>query len=698
MEIIKDIEKYKNINEIEKNTLISLIGKYPCLDKKSSKILKILMENKADYYSLVCGLFLTDYRNNPEIVLELEIPDICKTLLSSVIKIENINIANNEISTENIKNLLISMANDIRVIIVKLADILIDAEETDKLDKKDAEKLHLLIKELYAPISARLGLSNLKSELQDLNLKFYHKKEYEKLERDLNTLRKNRDEEIENNIKKLQDMLKRIKIDGKVYGRVKHISSIFNKINDKHLQISQIYDLLAVRIIVNTESECYEVLSNINSLYQPIDGRFKDYIARPKANGYKSIHTTVIIENNDPLEIQIRTKAMHEFAEYGIAAHFLYKEKKSKTSSLDEKLIWVRKMLENTDFSTASDFLDELKTDLYANEIFVQSPLGKVVSLKENSTPIDFAYNIHTDVGNKCVGARVNGKMVPLTTKLENGDVVEIITNPNSHGPSRDWLKVVVTSCAKSKLNAFFKKEMKEDNIKKGKSIIENTCKAKHIDFKVLLKEDWLNELFEKYSLKSLDDVYASVGYGGLTSTQVVNKLLSKYKAEEKKEQEIILKESQSKKSGDTGISFDNDIKGLMVRYAKCCSPVAGDEIIGFISHGRGVTIHCKDCQNIKNLDQNRLINAYFTDVKNKLFNAHISILADKSSTIIMNATKIISEQKISITGINVVNTSANQGVIHIYVDVKNTEELNTLINKLSSLKEAIEVKREKGE
>lgn len=689
------IDDCKCLSSEEKNKIKEYINAFKP-DEKSYDIAKVLINNNADYYSILSGIYLTDFRKNPELIKELNLPKTSMNLLNSIIKIENIKLVNEEISTENIKNLLISIANDIRVILIKLADILVDAENIDKFSKSEADNLHLLIKELYVPISARLGLSSIKSELQDLNVKYLYPNEYQKIENELEKLLKNRDIEVEKNIKKLQDLLKKLNIDGKVYGRVKHISSIFNKIKDKNYNISQIYDLLAVRIIVNTESECYEVLSYINSMFEPIDGRFKDYIARPKPNGYKSIHTTVITDNNDPLEIQIRTTKMHEFNEYGVAAHFLYKEKKTKTDELDQKLTWVRKMLENSNLTSSADYLDELKTDLYANEIFVQTPLGKVISLKEESTPIDFAYSIHSQIGNQCVGSKVNGKLVPLSTKLKNGDVVEIITSPNGH-PSRDWLKLVNTSVAKNRLKAYFKKQNKEENIRRGKEILEDTCKAKHIELKDLLVDEWLNELYIKWTLKNLDDLYASVGFGSLTSTQVVNKLFNKYK-EQQKLQEDITKKIIKKSNSSKDVTFDNNLDNLMVRFAKCCSPVPGDEIIGFVSQGRGITIHAKDCGNVKNFDKNRIVNAYFNDQINKKFDAHINILANKSNTIIVNITKLLSEEKVDISGVNVYNLEKNQQLLSLYVSVKDINELNSIINKLSSLKDVLEVKRAKGE
>lgn len=688
------VKQYNNLTEEEKKIILDY--DLEKIDKKSYDIVKILIKNNVDFYSIICGIFLTDYRKDENFIKDYKLPDVCESLLSSVIKIEKINIVNEEITTENIKNLLISMANDIRVIIIKLADVLVDAQNINLFEKSQADKLHLLIKELYAPIAARLGLSSIKSNLQDYNIKYLYPEEYKKISDDLDNLRKNRECEVEENIKKLKALLNELNIKGEVFGRVKHISSIFNKIKDKNYSILQIYDLLAVRIIVNTVTECYTILSHINSIYEPIDGRFKDYIARPKANGYKSIHTTVITDEKDPIEIQIRTKEMHEFAEYGVAAHFLYKEKKNKTSDLDAKLVWVRKMLENKDLSEASDFLDELKTDLYANEIFVQTPLGKVISLKENSTPIDFAFAIHTDVGNKCVGSKVNGKLVPLSSELKNGDVVEILTNPNAK-PSRDWLKIVKSEGAKNKLKSYFKKENKEENIKIGKELLEETCKAKHIELKNLLVDKWLNELYEKWSLKNIDDLYACVGYGSLTSTQVVNKLLTKYISLQQNNEDFTKKITKSKTSCK-GIVFDNNIDNLMIRFAKCCSPVPGDEIIGFISHGRGITIHSKDCTNLKDLDKNRIINAYFEDSINKKFNAHIKIIANKSNKIMLSISKLLSDEKIDLTGVTINPIDNNQQLLNIYIDVKDIVELKSIINKLSSIKDVIEVKRAKGE
>ena len=702
------IKNYAFFSEKEKLNLQNILSNANFFNEKSKRIGEILLENNADYITFLCGIFLSKYRKNHEILNNFDLyldvdKEECCEILNSILKVEEINITNNEISTENIKNLLLSIANDIRVILIKLAETVARAEYyNSKLDgnlteeeKFKIQNLHLLIKELYSPIAARLGLSVIKSQLQDYNIRFYHKEEYDKINKELDKICKNRNEEIEINIHKINKILENNKIKAKVYGRVKHISSIFNKLQDKNYNISQIYDLLAVRILVDSVNECYEVLSLINSYYTPIDNRFKDYIIRPKPNGYQSIHTTVITENNDPLEIQIRTHQMHEFAEYGVAAHFLYKEKQIRKSNLDEKLIWVKKLIESNEFSSAQDYLTELKNDLYANEIFVQSPLGKVVSLKENSSPIDFAYAIHSDVGNHCVGAKVNNKLVPLSTPLKNGDVVEILTN-SAAKPSRDWLKFINTKEARNKLNSYFKKELKEGNIKRGKQMLEETCKSKHVEFKNLFVDEWLDELFDKWTLKGIDDLFASVGHGSLTSTQVVNKLLNKYKQTQELKQESIIKTSKSK-TNEKGIVFENGVSGLLVRFAKCCLPVPGDEIVGFISHGRGITIHTKDCGNVKNLSKDRIINAKFLEEQNNKFNAHLQIIATKNNNIVLSITKVILNEKIDLTGVNV-NNNQGQVIIDIYVDVKNLSQLNLIMTKLKKITDVVDVVRAKGE
>ena len=472
----------------------------------------IIFPLELDYEMIYAGMILPLLRENNLDVSTLEEYKSAIELCYSVLKIENISLGE-ESSVEDVRSMLVAMAKDIRVIILKLADTLNSARHMKELSEEQKSKLHKSVTNIYVPLASRLGISYIKSELQDLDLSYTQPNEYKRLLKALAEDQEQRKNQIESVSQEIKNMLADLKINGEVYGRLKHVSSVYNKIHQKNYLLSEIYDLSAIRVLVENVNECYSVLGIVHTKYQPLDGRFKDYIAKPKANGYQSLHTTVLVDGR-PLEIQIRTKNMHLHAEYGIAAHFLYKEHKKKINSLDDKLIAIKKMLENPNLTDTKDIISQLKQDVYSGEIFVQSPKGKIINLPENSTSIDFAYAIHSNIGNKCVGAKVNGKMVPLTTKLNNGDIVEIITNPNAKGPSRDWLNVVVTSGAKNKINQFFKKEMRDDNIKKGKLMLEQTAKNKGADLKLLLAGNWIEETFDRYSLKSLDDMYAMIGSG----------------------------------------------------------------------------------------------------------------------------------------------------------------------------------------
>ena len=432
---------------------------------------------------------------------------------------------------EGLKEMLIAITKDIRVIIIKSAQILVFARKNvQNVNNERAIRIFKSIDDIYSPIAARLGLSEIKSELQDLSFQFHKPEECRKLVDEVKKetrVNKNMLTKVVNSIKGL---MQKNGIDCTCYGRIKHISSIYNKITNKKVSVKNIYDIVAVRILVENISECYMALGMVHSNFIPVDGRFKDYIASPKPNGYQSLHTTVRFQD-EFFEVQIRTYDMHDFAEYGVAAHFLYKEHKRSLANVDKKLLSIRKLLENKDNVSSNELLEELKTDVYLGEIFVQTPLGKVIKLVESATPIDFAYAIHSDVGNKCVGAKVNGLMVPLTSSLSNGDVVEILTAANSKGPSRDWLNIVKTMQARSKINAFFKKELKEENIKNGKQMIELAIKNKGLSTAKLLDEQILNLVLRKYAFNTADEMFATVGYGSLTALSVVNKLIQEYDA-----------------------------------------------------------------------------------------------------------------------------------------------------------------------
>ena len=620
----------------------------------------------------------------------LENNEEAKTLLTSVLKLENIDYTDENAEADSLRAMFVAIAKDIRVIIIKLAQVLINAQNIKRFNSEQAQKLHFEIREIYAPLAARLGLSFIKTKLYDLSMAYYHANQYKKLMKDLSdgvAVRKNAIEKVKTELK---CVLTELGIKGDVLGRIKSVYSIYNKMSEKNLGLNQIYDLVALRVMVRSVNDCYAVLGSIHTKYVPLDGKFKDYIAKPKPNGYQSLHTTVFVDEL-PLEIQIRTYDMHNHAEYGIAAHWLYKEHKNKGNSLDDKLMWIRRIIENKEKISSSELLDELKTDVYSDEIFVQTPQGKIIRLVENSTPIDFAYMVHSEVGNKCVGAKVNGKMAPLTSRLNNGDIVEIITSTNSKGPSRDWLKYCKTSQAKAKINSFFKKEMKEDNIKKGKSILEQGCKVKSVNFHDIFVDKYLFDVYEKYGIKNLNEVYAAVGYGSLTSSQVLNKLIAKYKAEnDNKKSENIITITKAESVGE--IEGLNDV---MIKFAKCCNPVYGDEIVGFVSRGNGVTIHHKNCVSLLQYEADRLMQLRWgVQSENHSYVAGLKILVANTPGVLADISNKVSENKINITYINTEKAKDGNTMINIGLNVKNRDQLNDIANKIKSMTNVLEVMR----
>ena len=683
----ENIEKFYNLVKSGCKTDIQL-----SLFETGQENTIIILPLELDYDMVFAGLILPLLREN---LLDENIINEYKNateLANSVLKIENVEMSNNE-EVVNYRSMLVAMAKDIRVIILKLADILNRTRHLKKLTEIQQAKLHNEIVDLYIPLASRLGLSYIKSELQDLDLSYTQPNEYKKLMKILAEDSKARQEQMAKVGAELKEMLAELKIKGEIQGRIKHVSSIYNKIHQKNYSLSQLYDLTAMRVLVETVNECYSVLGAVHTKYMPLDGRFKDYIARPKANGYQSLHTSVIVDGK-PLEIQIRTFDMHNHAEYGIAAHFLYKEHKKKIDSLDGKLLWIRKLIENSSNSSESDLISELKTDVYSGEIFVQTPLGKIIELPEGSTPIDFAYSIHSNVGNTCVGAKVNGKMVPLNKTLNNADVVEIITNANAKGPSKDWLSFIKSSIARNRINQFFKKFDKEDNIKKGKVMLEQSAKNKDVDLKKLLIDDFLKDVFARYTLKNVDDMYAMIGCGALATTQVLNRLIALYTQYNAEQKDFVFRPVNVKNDDKT--SSISELKSMLVKYAHCCNPVPGDEIIGFISRGRGVTIHRADCKSLKNLDADRLMKLSWNEENSGQTNfiASLKLLVKNKSGILANITNKIAEQKINITGITSRNAKDDKTLIFVSVSVSSKSSIMDLIKKLSNITDVYEVSR----
>jgi GTP pyrophosphokinase len=491
--------------------------------------------------------------------------------------------------------------------------------------------------------------------------------------------------------KKLQSKNMAVSTITDIYGRNNFLNDFADNVTFKESKLNQIMDILAVRILVDTVDECYAALGRVFTIYKPL-GNFKDYIANPKENGYQSLHTAIILDNGDPVEVQIRTFDMHTYAEYGFAAHWAYKEKK-KVDESGVKINYIRSIMDLHKEKSSDELIEIMNTDVYSGKIFVQTPQGKIIDFPEGATPIDFAYAIHSNIGNTCIGAKINDRMVPLSTPMNNGDVIEIITNPNAKGPSRDWLKLVKTSSAKSKINAFFKKAMKEENIKKGKSILENNAKLKNYNLSKLMISEYLDEVFDKYSFQSLDDMYASIGYGAVTANQILNKLQAMYRLDNQ-ESNLPSKEFQL-----TDIKNDGDIEvkgfsNLLTKLAKCCNPLPGDDIIGYISRGNGITIHCRNCETIKNYEFERLIECNWHAKSNKNFVGSITIIANDTSGLVAKITKKLNDEKVSMVGLLAKKIDDNKVVITIHLNIKDKADLDVLITKLKQMNIAIDVHR----
>ena len=659
---------------------------------KSKDIAKKLVDLKLDIDSVCAGLIYPFVLNNQEIKEKfVDFPAINKILES----LQRVDFYSKDYTDPNgLKEMLIAITKDVRVVIVKSVQILIEARESvQKVNSEDAIKLFRVIDDIYAPIAARLGISEIKSELQDLSFEFNHQEEWAKLKYAVANESRANDHMINKIVTTIKGLLGKNNVECICYGRIKHLSSIYKKITEKNTTLKNIYDIAAARIIVKSISECYAALGIVHSSFTPVDGRFKDYIAHPKPNGYQSLHTTVYFQG-EFFEIQIRTEKMHEFAEYGVAAHFLYKENKKSFAGLDTKLLEIRKILENIDDASSDRILKELSTDVYVGEIFVQTPKGKVIKLLENATPLDFAYAIHSDIGNMCVGAKVNGAMVPIISTLSNGDVVEIITSQNSKGPSKDWLKRVKMPSTREKINAFFRKQMKDSNIKLGKTMIEQYAKANDIILSSILKDKYIDVLLKKGAFLNFDEVCAGVGYGSLSAERVVRRLQSLKQQDDQKSKTIVndLPNGEVKLDGRSSIS---GVQGALTKYCKGCNPIPGDKIVGYVSRGRGIIIHRHDCESLSSLSKSRFVKVDWNmdKVTDSSFVSSVDILAKESPSIYVEITNTFSELNIKIISLNTSTNKNGEFQIKIGVLVKDKNQLQQIKNKVSSLPSVFEVK-----
>lgn len=617
-------------------------------------------------------------------------------LVDGVTKLKKLNYKSKaEKQAENIRKMVLAMAKDIRVIIVKLADRLHNMRTLEYMtEAKKIEKATETL-EIYAPIADRLGMSRVKWELEDLSLRYLDPDEYYKLVDMVNKRRKEREELINSIIDTLKVNLERVGIKCEINGRPKNFYSIYKKMKVKGKVFDEIYDLSAVRILTNDIKDCYGALGVVHTLWKPIPGRFKDYIAMPKPNNYQSLHTTVIDNNGETFEVQIRTYQMHQTAEYGIAAHWKYKTGQTKTTSFDENLTWLRQLMEwQKDLNDPNDFMDTLKVDFFADEVFVFSPKGDVINLPEGSTPIDFAYRIHTQVGNTCVGAKVNGRIVPLSYKLSSGNIVDIITNSNS-GPSLDWLNIVKSNQAKKKISQYFKIKDRDKNIEKGKELLEKEAKRLNYNVNEFLKDEWIDEVRAKLNVSTIDDLYAALGFGTVKLSQVTAKLIDIYNRFNKKPIKNIVK--SKRKVQKSGIDVKG-VDGVKVRIAKCCTPVPGDDIIGYITIGRGISVHRADCPNVNNnVEESRIVQVSWQKDEANSYEAAIEVRALDKPNVIGDVANRINEAKLNMTSLNARSTRDGDAIVDVILEITNIDELEGIIDKLKRVKNVFDVYRMKA-
>lgn len=615
-----------------------------------------------------------------------------------------------EQQADNVRKMLLAMAKDIRVIIIKLADRLHNMRTLKFMPK---EKQKLKAKEtldIYAPLAHRLGMSKIKWELEDLSFRYLHEEEYYDLVRQIAEKRVEREAYISSIIDDLYKNLEESGIDSDIEGRPKHFYSIYRKMVNKSKTIEQIFDLTAIRILVNSVKDCYGVLGIVHTIYKPIPGRFKDYIAMPKPNMYQSLHTTVIGPQGKTFEIQIRTFDMHKTAEYGIAAHWKYKEGdagEDKEKGFEKKLAWLRDMLEwQKETSDAEEFMEGFKIDLFSDEIFVFTPKGVVINLASGSTPIDFAYRIHTDVGNRCIGAKVNGKIVPLDYKLKTGEIVEIITSQSAKGPNMDWLNIAKSNQAKSKIKSWLKKAKKDENINKGKELLEKELRKQGVVLSEITKGDSYERLAKRYNLHNSDDIYAAVGVGSISASAFVSRLkeenlVDKVKQSDEEiakniEEHIAKSDRGNKNESSYGITVKGE-SNLMIRFARCCNPVPGDEIQGYITKGRGVSVHRTDCSNLKSLiayDPNKVVDVSWGMSKGASYVAEVRVKSDDRMGVLSDIMKVITDSGLHLNALNANSAKGNEALINIKVKIDSVEQLRELMKKIRRLKGVTDVFR----
>ncbi|MBE7080359.1 MAG: bifunctional (p)ppGpp synthetase/guanosine-3',5'-bis(diphosphate) 3'-pyrophosphohydrolase [Clostridiales bacterium] len=706
--ILEKIKQYYNANDEEMLIRAYYYAKEAHANQKRAsgepyfihpcEVADILIDLGLDAATIAAALLhdvIEDTESTAEDI-QREFGDVVLALVSSVTKLEKIVFkSKEEENAENFRKIFVAMAKDVRVIIIKLADRLHNMRSLNFLSQERQQRMASETLDIYAPLAGRLGISQVKCELEDLCLKYLDPEAYEYLVYNIRERLSERKEFVNHIVEEIRELMEGDGVQGEVFGRPKHFYSIYKKMKNKGKTLDQIYDLTAVRVIVKDIKECYTVLGRIHEKWKPIPGRIKDYIATPKPNKYQSLHTTVMTRFGQPFEIQIRTEEMHRIAEFGIAAHWKYKEGKTEeeANNFESRLAWLREVMEwEGDLKDSKEFIDALKTELYSHELLVFTPRGKVISLPPEATPIDFAYAIHSEVGNRCTGARVNSKIVPLTTKLEVGDVVEIITSPNSKGPSRDWLKFIKSSSAKAKIRQFYKNELKEENIRIGQIKLEDEAKKKGLSMSTLLTPESFKRICERFSFNEVEEMYAAVGYGSISVNQILFKLIDFYR----KETPMVFEVHAGHGGKNPGGVLINGQAGMLVRFAGCCSPVPGDEIVGYTSRGRGVVVHRCDCPNVKNVEQNRLLPASWQIAAGakQRYNANIAIRATDQGAALSVLSQVVGDLKLSITAVNGRIDKNHDAILEASISLTDISEVDLLIKKMKADKRIYDVHR----
>lgn len=677
----------------------------------------ILAELQMDPHTVATG-FLHDVVEDTEVTLadlkEVFGADVAM-LVDGVTKLGKIKYKSHEEQlAENHRKMLIAMAQDLRVIMVKLADRLHNMRTLKHLREDKQRRIAQETMEIYAPLAHRLGISRIKWELEDISLRYLNPQQYYRIVHLMQTKREEREAYVSETVEQIRLATEELDIFAEIYGRPKHIYSIYRKMKDQKKQFNEIYDLLAIRVIVDSIKDCYAVLGTIHTKWKPMPGRFKDYIAMPKANMYQSLHTTVIGPKGNPVEIQIRTHEMHEIAEFGVAAHWAYKEgrtEKVKADKMTQQVGWFREILELQDESyDASEFMEGVKGDIFSDKVYVFTPKGDVTELPQGSSPLDFAYSIHTDIGNKTTGAKVNGKMVQLDYKLKNGDIIEILTSPNSFGPSRDWIKLVATSKAKNKIKRFFKAQDRDENIIKGHEAVVKTLQDMGFVPKEFLTKSKMAEACERFNYQTEDDLFASVGFGEVSPTTLANRLTEEERREkqiEKQKQQVqdminqpAKKEPEKMKVRHEGGIVIEGVDNLLIRISRCCNPVPGDAIVGYITKGRGISIHRSDCPNVQSKEiVNRLIDVEWEDTSNsgKEYDADLEIYGYDRSGLLNDVLQTVNAVTKRLVSVEAKTNKDKMATIRITVSIQNLTHLKSIVDKIKQIPEVYSVRRTKG-